>query len=146
MYPLKTFLYFLIIADKEPLPVVNEDDLSTGENINVMKKGSTTGTTYGDLLDCSFFTRINEHPFSPCFFSMENVYLVGNKSKNEPFSKEGDSGSGVFLMGEKPYKPLGLVIGNSKNFQHTLVCKIDEFLDKFGLKIVQYITNKHKLV
>lgn len=80
------------------------------------------------------------------FFSMENVYLVGNKSKNEPFSKDGDSGSGVFLMGEKPYKPLGLVIGNSKNFQQTLVCKIDEFLDKFGLKIVQYITNKHKLV
>lgn len=40
-----------MIADKEPLPVVNEDDLSTDENINVMKKGSTTGTTYGDLLD-----------------------------------------------------------------------------------------------
>lgn len=135
-----------MIADKEPLPVVNEDDLSTGENINVMKKGSTTGTTYGDLLDCSYFTRIDVHPLSPSFLSMENVYLVGNKSKNEPFSKEGDSGSGVFLMGEKPYKPLGLVIGNSKNFQHTLVCKIDEFLDKFGLKIVQYITNKHKLV
>lgn len=122
--------------DKEPLPVVNEDDLSTGENINVMKKGSTTGTTYGDLLDCSYFTRIDAHPLSPCFFSMENVYLVGNKSKNKPFSKEGDSGSGVFLMGKEPYKPLGLVIGSSKNFQQTLVCKIDEFLDKFGLKIV----------
>lgn len=105
-----------MIVDKELLFVVNEDDLSIGENINVMKKGSIMGIIYGDLLDCFFFIRINEYFFFFCFFSMENVYFVGNKFKNELFSKDGDFGFGVFLMGEKLYKLLGLVIGNFKNF------------------------------
>lgn len=68
---------------------------------------------------------------------LPNVYVVENKTTASKFFDYGDSGSGVFVEGD-PDKPLGIGIAISEKFPEAYVCNIEDFINKFDLKLVGY--------
>lgn len=59
--------------------------------------------------------------------------------KNQTFFKDGDSGSGVYVIeNDGTLKPLGIAFAYLQLQSKTAVCRIDEIVDKFGLQIVRY--------
>lgn len=99
-----------------------------------MKTGRTTGPTTGYINNRTFYGK----KWSDC-------YSI-SKEKSDDFSKNGDSGSGVFLVKkDETQKPLGILIGGLIQSKLKIVCKIDKVLDKSGLKIVKFVKkSKHK--
>lgn len=105
-----------------------------------MKKGRTTGTTYGYLEDNSLTIKVNTWFSSFSYFVFHNCFAVRSYTKDDSFFEQGDSGSGVFLMdGDKTYKALGIAFASLPEM--VAVCKIDEILDKLDLQIVRYLEN-----
>lgn len=74
---------------------------------------------------------------------LPELYLVEDINTALPFFEKGDSGSGVFVEGD-PDKPLGIGVAVSEKYPETYVCKIDEFVNKFELKLVSYWKVKEK--
>lgn len=100
-----------------------------GEDI-VTKRGKTTGTTRGYLMEdtLSFLLYGSYFPF---------CYAIENINDDDPFFLPGDSGSGVYVIKDrKPKIPLAIAFAflNSK----TAVCNISEIVDELGLQIVRY--------
>lgn len=122
----------------EELPVLTEDDLTPGTCIIVKKTGRTTETTHGQLE--GIMDSVNRLPDSDCGLPMhfDLVYFVTDMYSDDPFFKPGDSGSGVFVLGEKIDLPLGIAIGFSDEDECTFVCKIDKVLEDLDIDIVNY--------
>ncbi|XP_052695493.1 uncharacterized protein LOC128173851 isoform X6 [Crassostrea angulata] len=126
-------------GEKEILTVATEDDLILGEDI-VTKRGMTTGTTYGYLMDDSLSLNME---VSGVYFECYNCYVIENINDDDPFFLEGDSGSGVYVIDKdkrKPNKPLGIAFA-FKNWQ-TAVCNISKIVNQLGLQIVRVAKNK----
>lgn len=126
---------YLFDIEKEILTVATEKDLKLGEDI-VTKRGMTTGTTYGYLMDDSLSLNME---VSGVYFECYNCYVIENINDDDPFFLEGDSGSGVHVIDKdkrKPNKPLGIAFA-FKNWQ-TAVCDISKIVDKLGLQIVRF--------
>lgn len=108
----------------------------------VTKKGRTTRTTIGYLVDNSLSVRINKSFPSKGCFCFYNCYAIENNTADEPFFEPGDSGSGVYVMeNEHTLKPLGIAFANSCSY--TAVCKIDQVVEKLNLTIVRYHEKKN---
>lgn len=123
---------------KETLTVATEDDYILKKTI-VTKKGTTTGTTYGYLMDDSLSLNVD---ISGVNFECYSCYSIENINDEDPFFLEGDSGSGVYLIHKykrKPIKPLGIAFAFT-NWQ-TAVCNINNIVDELGLQIVRYFEN-----
>lgn len=122
----------------EELPVLTIDDLTRGPYIKVKKTGRTTETTFGILE--GIMVSVKDLPESdsglPMRFNL--VYHVTDINSDKPFFKKGDSGSGVFVVGEKIDIPLGIAIGSSDKDECTFVCKIDKVLEDLDIDIVNY--------
>lgn len=129
--------------EKEVLAVAKDEDLSYEGDVTVTKLGRTTGKTYGDLTDNSLTVKVDRSSRSKQYMTFYNCYAIENKSKNDFFFKEGDSGSGVFVNGkDESLKPLGIAFAFL--LSQTAVCRIDTIVDKLDLKIVKYIENRTK--
>lgn len=126
---------FLIFPDKEVLDVINTDDLTYTEMVK--KTGRSTGTTYGYLDEDVMFAKIEYPPLSGIINDFPELYIVKDTPGKPPFFRKGDSGAGVFVMGEQD-KPLGIGIAFSKQSSETYVCKINEIVKRLGLTIVNY--------
>lgn len=118
-------------GDKEILSVVKYDDIKFEENIEVTKIGKETGTTKGYLTANILSVKVEGLIFKNCFAVRDtNV---------KRFFESGDSGSGVFLKGEKTMQALGIAFAFMNN--HTLVCRFDKIVDHLDVAIVQYHEN-----
>lgn len=129
---------YLFYIGKETLTVATEDDYILKKTI-VTKKGTTTGTTYGYLMDDSLSLNVD---ISGVNFECYSCYSIENINDEDPFFLEGDSGSGVYLIHKykrKPMKPLGIAFAFT-NWQ-TAVCNINNIVDELGLQIVRYFEN-----
>lgn len=125
----------------ETIPVMTNDDLTGGTCIEVKKTGRTTETTFGQLV--CVMTSVNEPSGSGLGepMGLKLVYGVSDMYLDEPFFERGDSGSGVFVLGEEIDRPLGIAIGFSTKDQLTFVCKIDSVLQDLDIDIVKYKTD-----
>lgn len=109
-----------------------------------MKTGRKTKTTYGYLIDPEEHdlssARLYPIPHSIQHYVFKMPYVVQDKDKSEQFFLKGDSGSGVFLLGETglPEKALGIAFGYSYKKPYTFVCNIEDILEKLGLKLIKY--------
>lgn len=130
--------------EMEALTVVKKTELNFKNTINVKKTGRTTETTYGYLIDFKqhriVSARIFLIPDSDEYYEFQMPYVVRDKYKKKAFFEKGDSGSGVFVLGERnlPEKALGIAFGYSYEKPYTFVCNIDEILTKLNLELVKY--------
>lgn len=123
---------FIFLAEKEILTFAEKNDLILEEDI-VTKKGKTTGTTHGYLMNDTL-----SFPLFGSYFSF--CYTIENINDDDPFFLPGDSGSGVYVIkNRKPKIPLGIAFA-FMNWQ-TAVCNISEIVDELGLQIVRYFEN-----
>lgn len=107
----------------------------------VTKSGRTTGTTIGDLTDDSLTVRVDTSFLSRGYIAFFNCYAVEDITEYGAFFRQGDSGSGVFVIEkDETLKPLGIAFASL--FSQTAVCKIDSILDKLDLTIVRYRGDK----
>lgn len=127
---------FIFFSDKRSLTAIGFDDLNTNEKLKVRKTGRTTGRTDGYLKDNIPSVRVKN-------FKFQNCYHVVNID-DTVFFKEGDSGSGVFLIqDEEITKPVGIAFAFMTYSPHTFVCRIDTIIDKLSLNLVTY-SNENK--
>lgn len=106
--------------------------------MEVVKTGRTTGETIGILKGDDLVCRIDESSGYLTFF---DCYYVIDKEIEDPFFRDGDSGSGVFLIDDDgKLKPLGIAFAYL--FSKTAVCKIDSIVDTLDLEIVRYVGNE----
>lgn len=135
-------IFFLpVFAEKEALPIVNDKDLNFDGETKVTKSGRTTGTTIGDLTDDSLTVRVDTSFLSRGYIAFFNCYAVEDITEQEAFFRQGDSGSGVFVIEkDETLKPLGIAFASL--FSQTAVCKIDSIIDKLDLTIVRYREDK----
>lgn len=113
--------------------------------MKVTKSGRTTGTTIGYLIEDSLSIKVDMSFLSMGYFAFYNCYAVENRTKEEAFFMQGDSGSGVFVMEkDKTLKPVGIAFASL--LSQTAVCKIDTIIKKLDLKIVRYGDSKQKQV
>lgn len=126
------------VAEKETLPVANDLDLTFNGTMKVIKTGRTTGTTVGDLQHNILSIKVDTSFLPNKYFVFYNCYAIGDR--REKFFKEGDSGSGVFVIeSDGTLKPLGIAFANLNS--QTAVCRIDEIVNKLDLEIVKYGTS-----
>lgn len=115
--------------------------------IEVMKTGRKTDTTFGYLIDPKKHEILSARLDSICHSNRHYVfkmpYVVKDKDESKRFFLRGDSGSGVFLLGETglPEKALGIAFGYLYQKPYTFVCNIEDILEKLGLKLVRYRDN-----
>lgn len=127
--------------EKEALPILNDEELNFDGETKVTKSGRTTGTTIGDLTDDSLTVRVDTSFLSRGYIAFFNCYAVENITEQNAFFRQGDSGSGVFVIEkDETLKPLGIAFASL--FSQTAVCKIDSIIQKLDLKIVRYLENK----
>lgn len=102
-----------------------------------MKRGGSTGETEGLLTGNNCSVCVDKEYNLGGFYSFFSCFSI--KSIGTPFFKEGDSGSGVFLLENgKPTKPLGIAFAVHPKGQITGVCRIDKIVEVFGLSVCQY--------
>lgn len=105
--------------------------MNTNEDLKVQKTGRTTGRTEGYLKDTIPSVSVKDFKFKNCY------HVV--KIDDTDFFKEGDSGSGVFLVqGEEITKPVGIAFAFMNFSAHTFVCSIDAVIDRLRLSLVMY--------
>lgn len=127
----------------ETLEIVKKSNLSYRAPIEVMKTGRKTDTTFGYLIDPKKHEFLSARLDSTCHSIQHYVfkmpYVVKDKDESERFFLRGDSGSGVFLLGETglPEKALGIAFGYLYKKPYTFVCNIEDILEKLGLKLVR---------
>lgn len=121
-----------------PLPIARGADLNFQKEMKVTKIGRTTGETMGILTGDALSFKIDESFMSSGYLVFMDCYSVIDIESENPFFKDGDSGSGVFLKGsDGSLKPLGIAFAYL--FSETAVCKIDTIVDKLDLEIVKYV-------
>lgn len=128
-----------MFSDKDEMDVVNTDDLTYTEMVK--KTGRSTGTTYGYLDEDIMFATIEYPPLSGTMNDFPELFIVKDIPETPPFFRKGDSGSGVFVMGNQ-VKPLGIGIAFSEQSSETYVCKINEIVRRLGLTLVKYREGK----
>lgn len=125
------FLIFVYIPEKNILEVVGFDDLNTNTDLRVRKMGRTTGRTEGYLKDTIPSVKVKN-------FKFKNCYHVVNID-DTIFFKEGDSGSGVYLIQDETIsKAVGIAFAFMKYSPHTFVCRMDGIIDTLRLNLVMY--------
>lgn len=114
--------------------VANEEDLTWDGNMRVRKMGTTTKQTHGILVDASLAICVDIPSPRGGFYFFEECYgICDDKSE---FFKEGDSGSGVYLIDrDERIKPLGIAFARLRSI--TAVCKISKILDAFNISVFQ---------
>lgn len=125
---------------KETLQLVEREKLGNREMVT--KTGKTTGKTFGYLIqDVMYASFLNPQSGRMCI--LPELYMVKNMNEQDIFFDSGDSGSGVFVVREKPPEiPLGIGIGISTHGHYTIVCKIDKVIENLGLTLVSYTDDK----
>lgn len=109
--------------------------------MKVTKIGRTTRETIGILTGDDLVCRIDESFMSPGYLIFFDCYSVIDADKENPFFRDGDSGSGVFLKdSDGSLKPLGIAFAYL--FSKTAVCKINSIVDTLDLEIVKYVGNE----
>lgn len=74
------------------------------------------------------------------YFAFFNCYAIGN-TNNDVFFREGDSGSGVYVIeNDGTLKPLGIAFAYMNS--QTAVCGVNEIVERLNLKIVKYLTSQ----
>lgn len=122
-----------LLAGKEILTFAEEGDLIS-ENDIVTKRGKTTGTTYGYIINDSLAIEMDGYIYKNC-------YGIENINNDDPFFRPGDSGSGVYVIrGNNPIFPLGIAFALLRS--QTAVCDISQIVDQLGLQIVRFAKNK----
>lgn len=128
------FLLFSLTAHFE-LQIAQETELTFDGNTFVTKTGRTTSTTRGKLASENGVVRIPEN--GKCIF--HNIYTITNLNPEAPFFRPGDSGSGVYLIGENGEcnKALGIAFALlfGKQEVQTCVCKIKEIVNAFNINV-----------
>lgn len=133
---------FFIEAYRELQPA-DESELDYGDQLIVLKKGGTTGKTFGRLVDGSYSPCVNPRLDDIAwrlggFYFFDRCFAVEDISG--PFFNPGDSGSGVFLTeNEHPTKPLGIAFAKLDYGQITVVCRIDQVARAFNLRLYEII-------
>lgn len=131
----------------ETLEIVKKSNLDYRTPIEVMKTGRKTDTTFGYLIDPKkheiLSARLDSIRHSNRHYVFKMPYVVKDKDESKRFFLRGDSGSGVFLLGETglPEKALGIAFGYLYQRPYTFVCNIEDILEKLGLKLVRYRDN-----
>lgn len=111
--------------------------------MKVTKIGRTTGETMGYLIGDDLVCRVDESFMSSGFLIFFDCYSVDNMEIGNPFFRDGDSGSGVYLIDrDESLKALGIAFAYLSSI--TAVCKIDMIVDKLDLEIVRYVENEQK--
>ena len=96
----------------------------------VRKTGRTSGNTIGILKSASHYPSITSRTYFGRTFNFRSCYYIEDHG-GELFFRQGDSGSGVFLInGEKP-----LGIGFAIALGGTYACRISEILREFNVTI-----------
>lgn len=76
---------------------------------------------------------------------LPELYIVKDIDENQRFLEKGDSGSGVFVVGEdQQEKVLGIGIAVSLPRREAYVCKIDKIVTNLELTLVRYTDDKQK--
>lgn len=121
--------FHFIFVETTALQIADEKDWEIQKTI-VTKTGRTTNETTGRLSENATF--IVKHygrniKFKKCF----QITHQGSR-----FSREGDSGSGVFLKVPEGHvkKALGILIGTDET--SSLVCDVKKFLELCNLELV----------
>lgn len=110
----------------------------------VTKTGKTTKKTYGYLIKEMMRAKISIPGFIDTVHLPE-LYIVEDIDKAHRFFEKGDSGSGVFVVGnEQEEEVLGIGIAVSLKKPETYVCKIDKIVTNMNLKLVRYNEDKQK--
>lgn len=104
-----------------------------GGNFNVVKLGKSTGKTKGKLMHGFLSIKVNSKFSAPGYFAFSNCYAI-QESDEGPFFKNGDSGSGVFVIDKDSLRPLGIAFAFLNSY--TAVCRIDKIVKKLDLEIV----------
>lgn len=97
----------------------------------VKKRGRTIGDTIGKLVDECMHVCIDSYVFQNCF-AIEQMDI------DTIFFDKGDSGSGVFVIGERDnsLKPLGIAF--AFYCSKTAVCKIGQITDAFNVSVYDH--------
>nr|XP_034310800.1 uncharacterized protein LOC105335643 isoform X1 [Crassostrea gigas] len=125
------------------LQPADESELDYGDQLIVLKRGGTTGKTFGRLLDGSHSPCVNPRLDDVAwrlggFYFFDGCFAVEDISG--PFFNLGDSGSGVFLTeNENPTKPLGIAFAKLDNEPITFVCRIDQVAKAFKLRLYETV-------
>lgn len=143
----ETICIYYIAAYRELQPA-DDSDLDYDNHLIVLKKGGTTGKTFGLLIDRSFSPSINV-PLDTmawrfgAFCSFYKCFAIKDIAVEDisgPFFNLGDSGSGVFLTENKiPTKPLGIAFARLNNGGITCVCRIDQVAKAFKLRLYENV-------
>ena len=112
--------------------------------LRVFKRGNATCLTEGILRGIRESARIDNYLLSRrlCFFN--KCFSVSDLKNSSQFFKEGDSGSGVFVL-DKPsqrLKALGIGFAISKVSGETFVCKLSHICREFNLSLSEEIFAK----
>lgn len=125
------------------LQPADESELDYGDQLIVLKRGGTTGKTFGRLLDGSHSPCVNPRLDDIAwrlggFYFFDRCFAVEDISG--PFFNLGDSGSGVFLTeNEHPTKPLGIAFAKLDYEPITFVCRIDQVAKAFKLRLYETV-------
>lgn len=131
-------LLFYCVVELRELQIADEEILEFKRS-RVMKRGISTGETEGLLTGNTMSIRVDKVPKSGGFYCFYGCFSIKSKDINSPFFKEGDSGSGVFLLENgKPTKPLGIAFAFNALHRNTVACRIDKIVEVFGLSVCQY--------
>lgn len=135
-------IFIYVFTEKEILQFVKREDLTYNERVT--KTGKATQKTYGyltndimvaDISIPGFITEIN----------LPELYIIKDIDENQRFFEKGDSGSGVFVVGEdQQEKVLGIGIAVSRAEPEAYVCKIDKIVTNLELTLVRYTEDKQK--
>ena len=109
--------------------------------LRVFKRGNATCLTEGVL--CGIRESVNILLGSRQFF-FNKCFVVGDLQNSSHFFKEGDSGSGVFVL-DKPsqrLKALGIGFAISQVSGETFVCKLSHICRDFNLSLSEEIFAK----
>lgn len=112
-------------------------DPAEPSGLRVFKRGNATCLTEGVLCglresaNCPNFLRGG----NLCFFN--KCFAVSDLENSSHFFKEGDSGSGVFVLDQpsQRLKALGIAFARQMIREETLVCKLNEISRVFSLTL-----------
>lgn len=129
------------VAAYRELKPADESELDYDNQLIVLKRGGTTGQTFGRLIDKCYSPSVNP-PVDNIAWGLGRFYFFDRcfavEDINGPFFNLGDSGSGVFLTeNEHPTKPLGIAFAKLEYGQITVVCRIDQVTKAFNLRLYE---------
>lgn len=135
-------IFIYVFTEKEILQFVKREDLTYNERVT--KTGKATQKTYGYLTNAIMVADMSIPGFKT-EIELPELYIVKDIDENQRFLEKGDSGSGVFVVGEdQQEKVLGIGIAVSLPRREAYVCKIDKIVTNLELTLVRYTDDKQK--